>query len=83
MPWVMAMCTIRPSPLAPLRDRRSVARDVIDERDLTDAAEQAAKATDIAELLTRFPEKRTLYREVCGLLVLPLLGHSNREQVTA
>lgn len=32
--------------------------------DLTDAALQ----TDLAELRTRFPETRALYREVCGLL---------------
>src|SRR4029453_335453 len=36
--------------------------------DLTDAALQAAMANDIAELRTRFPETRALYREVCGLL---------------
>ncbi|AQV94100.1 KfrA protein [Cupriavidus necator] len=36
--------------------------------DLTDAALQAAMANDIAELRSRFPETRALYREVCGLL---------------
>ncbi|WP_439672942.1 DNA-binding protein (plasmid) [Cupriavidus necator] len=36
--------------------------------DLTDAALQAAMANDIADLRSRFPETRALYREVCGLL---------------
>ncbi|MDX6007213.1 DNA-binding protein [Cupriavidus necator] len=36
--------------------------------DLTDATLQAAMANDIAELRSRFPETRALYREVCGLL---------------
>ncbi len=36
--------------------------------DLTNAALQAAMANDIAELRSRFPETRALYREVCGLL---------------
>ncbi|WP_455281303.1 DNA-binding protein [Cupriavidus necator] len=36
--------------------------------DLHDAALQAAMANDIAELRSRFPETRALYREVCGLL---------------
>jgi hypothetical protein len=36
--------------------------------DLNDATLQAAMANDIAELRSRFPETRALYREVCGLL---------------
>ncbi len=36
--------------------------------DLTDTALQAAMAHDIAELRSRFPDTRALYREVCGLL---------------
>ncbi|MGH8785976.1 MAG: DNA-binding protein, partial [Cupriavidus necator] len=35
---------------------------------LTDAALQAGLAADVAELRSRFPETRALYREVCGLL---------------